>query len=76
MEKKCARFLVFNLCPPFPCQVDAIFLVILQDIAGVLSSFAQKGARSFCILSAVGCVSIVDICPAGYFGSGILRFKA
>ncbi|KAE9461312.1 hypothetical protein C3L33_06765, partial [Rhododendron williamsianum] len=25
------------------------------DIAGVLSSFAQKGARSFCILSAVGC---------------------
>ncbi|KAG5515708.1 hypothetical protein RHGRI_036679 [Rhododendron griersonianum] len=40
------------------------------DIAGVLSSFAQKGAPSFCILSAVGCVSIVDICPAGYFGSG------
>ncbi|XP_058198274.1 AT-hook motif nuclear-localized protein 9-like [Rhododendron vialii] len=46
------------------------------DIAGVLSSFAQKGARSFCILSAVGCVSIVDICPTGYFGCGILRFKA
>ncbi|KAI8524263.1 hypothetical protein RHMOL_Rhmol13G0137000 [Rhododendron molle] len=45
------------------------------DIAGVLSSFAQKGARSFCILSAVGCVSIVDICPAGCFGSVCLFFS-
>ncbi|XAR59684.1 hypothetical protein NMG60_11015605 [Bertholletia excelsa] len=44
-----------------------------HDIVKTISSFAQSGPRSTCVLSAVGPVSAVDICPA--FGSGILRYE-
>ncbi|XP_057479240.1 AT-hook motif nuclear-localized protein 9-like [Actinidia eriantha] len=46
-----------------------------EDVVQKLSLVANCGPRSLCILSAVGAVSIVEIRPAGYFGSGILRYE-
>ncbi|XP_058198164.1 AT-hook motif nuclear-localized protein 10-like isoform X1 [Rhododendron vialii] len=47
-----------------------------EDIFGrILSVVVQVSPRSVCILSAVGAVAIVDICPAGCFGSDVLRYE-
>ncbi|XP_058180337.1 uncharacterized protein LOC131298849 isoform X2 [Rhododendron vialii] len=35
----------------------------------------QMSPRAVCILSAVGAVAIVDMCLAGYFGCGVLRYE-
>ncbi|XP_058180329.1 AT-hook motif nuclear-localized protein 9-like isoform X1 [Rhododendron vialii] len=38
-------------------------------------SVVQMSPRAVCILSAVGAVAIVDMCLAGYFGCGVLRYE-
>ncbi|KAI8570466.1 hypothetical protein RHMOL_Rhmol01G0035900 [Rhododendron molle] len=43
---------------------------------GKILSVVETSPQAVCILSAVGAVAIVDMCPAGYFGSGVLRYEA
>lgn len=47
----------------------------MQDVAGKILSFAQKGPRGVCILSANGAVSNVTIRQPGSSG-GILTYEA
>lgn len=47
----------------------------LQDVAGKILSFAQKGPRGICVLSANGAVSNVTIRQPGSSG-GILTYEA
>lgn len=47
----------------------------MQDVAGKILSFAQKGPRGICILSANGAVSNVTIRQPGSSG-GILTYEA
>lgn len=46
----------------------------MQDVAGKILSFAQKGPRGICILSANGAVSNVTIRQPGSSG-GILTYE-
>ena len=50
-------------------------LVDIQDVAGKILSFAQKGPRGVCVLSANGAVSNVTIRQPGSSG-GILTYEA
>ncbi|KAI3473939.1 hypothetical protein Pfo_028513 [Paulownia fortunei] len=50
-------------------------LVILQDVAGKILTFAQKGTRGVCVLSANGSVSNVTIRQPGSSG-GLLTYEA
>ncbi|KAG5545371.1 hypothetical protein RHGRI_017746 [Rhododendron griersonianum] len=47
-----------------------ILLMKCSDIVifGKISSVVQTSPRAVCILSVVGAVAIIDMCPAGYFG--------
>lgn len=52
-----------------------ILLCHLQDVAAKILSFAQKGPRGICVLSANGAVSNVTIRQPGSSG-GILTYEA
>ena len=52
-----------------------ILLWHLQDVAAKILSFAQKGPRGICVLSANGAVSNVTIRQPGSSG-GILTYEA
>ncbi|KAL6967081.1 hypothetical protein U1Q18_032887 [Sarracenia purpurea var. burkii] len=53
----------------------AITINIGEDIVEQLLSFAPRGPCSICVLSAIGPISIVDVCPVGYLGVGILGYE-
>ncbi|GFZ20350.1 hypothetical protein Acr_28g0010550 [Actinidia rufa] len=71
-----------NISVPLPQNAESVPATALAadanggeaavDVVQKLSSVANCGPRSLCILSAVGAVSIGEIRPVGYFGSGPL----
>lgn len=56
------------------CCVTRRLKVDLQDVAGKILTFAQKGSRGVCVLSANGCVSNVTIRQPGSSG-GLLTYE-
>ncbi|KAG5564173.1 hypothetical protein RHGRI_000384 [Rhododendron griersonianum] len=51
-------------------------ILVGEDIFGKILSIVQTSPRAVCLLTVVGAVAIVDMCPAGYFGSSVLRHEA
>lgn len=47
----------------------------LQDVAGKILTFAQRGSRGVCVLSANGCVSNVTIRQLDASG-GLITYEA
>lgn len=57
------------------CCITKVHIYHMQDVAGKILSFAQKGPRGICVLSANGAVSNVTIRQPGSSG-GILTYEA